>query len=170
MTKRLILKKDLDNALTEGLVAFVFDHEGEKAHAFFTRNHEIASYVAPQVDTSQLSNINRIIAFNVLTKEVTEIHPAFFSGQVYQITSLGEPSENSINYESKLYLGNRTGAKSISKRIYEASKSATLDELGILDDEQFYVFDTVVELESDTEDDSSVVQKLSAIYLYKEGN
>jgi hypothetical protein len=170
MTNRIILKCDLNAALREGIVAFIYEKDGQKAHAFFTQNAEITNYVSPQADIEQLDQYNAMMAFDILSQKIIEIHPAFFTGEVYKITSLGEPEEHSLNFHSKLYLGNRTGAKSISKRIYEAAKSASLDELGIEDDEQFYVFDTIVELEADSNAESEDVKKLSAIYLFKETN
>lgn len=170
MTNKIILKRDLNAALREGIVAFIYEKDGEKAHAFFTQNAEIATYVSPQTDIGQLDQYNAMMAFDILSRKITEIHPAFFSGEVYKITSLGEPEEYSLNFESKLYLGNRTGAKSISKRIYESAKSASLEDLGIQDDEHFYVFDTIVELEADSDAESEDVKKLSAIYLFKEIN
>lgn len=170
MARKILLKSDLLRTLSSGIVAFVFKGATEQNNfAFFTQNSEIAQYVHEGVDITKLESSEKIHAFDILARKVVEIHPAFFEGEVYEVAVAGEPSPYALNVDSKLYLGNITGAKSVSSRLYEQAKTLSLEDLGIKDDESFFVFDTVIEIKkgSDIEAIDYDSQYLSGIYLVR---
>lgn len=170
MAKRILLKKDLQNALYDSIVSFSFlTEENETSFAFFTQNEEIARYVAPEADLSMLEYTDNVYAFDILSKEVREIHPGFFAGDVFEVATIGEPSVFSEIVDAKLYLGDKTGAKSISQRLYDSAKNLDVEEIGIKEDKVCYVFDTALEVkkESDILMPNYNEQYLSAIYLVK---
>lgn len=171
MAKRILLKRDLNNALLDSIVSFSFLNEKTKEinFAFFTKNEEIIRYVEPETDLSFANESDKVYAFDILSKSVKEIHPGFFAGDVFEVASVGEPSVFSEIVDAKLYLGDLTGAKSISRRLYDSAKDLDVEDIGIKNDNLCYVFDTVLELknQSDILMANYNEQYLSAIYLVK---
>lgn len=169
MVKRILLKDELNRALENSIVSFSYKNGEVLNYAFFTRNREIAHYVNQDASLEMLENSDTITVFDILSGQTREIHPGFFTGDVFEVATIGEPSGFTDTVDAKLYLGNLTGAKSISKRFYEAARGVDVEEIGIKEDDSCYVFDSVLEIKVDTDFDSETYneQQLSNIYLVK---
>ena len=145
MSNTLFLVSDVKKNLSRGIVVFS-DDEGN--HAFYTTNPEFAKSLNPDVflyhddDDDQTSDsFSNNDAFNLLTKQIEEIHPETFGGVVSTVAFAEIPAvkydDEVVNgYKAALVMGTRTGAICVSTRFLQKFNDSGLDlkSVGVKDD------------------------------------
>lgn len=188
--KKIIFRDDLVEELEKSIICLKFNINGEINYSYVTTNIEFIlsfgnidratedfkknilseedifdsdeSFLFKLFSNNQLSEKIEFNVYDIFSNKLIVLNSGIFDGEIIKIASLYSPeNENNIIKDSKLYIGNKTGAVSVSNDFTNYLKdNVTLSQIGIKDDETFFIFSTVNEYDQET-------KELKSIYLLK---
>lgn len=188
--KKIIFRDDFIEELEKSIICLKFNVNGEINYSYVTTNIEFIlsfgnidrttedfkknllseedsfdsdeSFLFKLFSNNQLSEKIEFNVYDIFSNKLIVLNSGIFDGEIIKIASLSFPqNENNIIKDSKLYIGNKTGTVSVSNDFANYLKdNITLSQIGIKDDETFFIFNAVNEYDQET-------KELKSIYLLK---
>lgn len=163
MTKQLLLLKDVNESLYNGIVCYRIEesdveeiNEEDFIHIFLTRNNELIQ----KLTDGFTPDLNANEAYDIVNNKVIQLHTELFTGSVYAVATCYSPADNLALKDANLYLGTKNGAIVLSDNILDKYGEMSLEDFGIVGEEKFKIFKVCLGIEEDSLED---------IYLVKGG-
>lgn len=168
MFSKIILLEDYISALDTGIVSIsydsiIIDNDSKTNYSFYTRNVEfIAHLTGDDVEEVQAelemvdsvsdidsNDVLKVGAYNILERKFTSTFFSDITGEILFVSSLTKPKESHELVNAKIYLGNETGAVSVTDSFLKMTqgKDKNMMEYGFKDDKVAIVFDTCLAYE-----------------------